>query len=146
MQISRSELRRHWEQISLFTQANQQFKLQSLPSRFLQLRNTAIFTFCAAQFLSAEKENSENLGDSPYYLGSYDWSKHTWRDCCQNCHVSNYRWQVVSPQGRFAWVCFALRKSIRMSIFVVLKTWPYRTSLRSKISSREKFTQNTYQR
>ena len=62
MQILRSELRRHWEQISLFTQANQQFKLQSLPSRFLKLRNTAIFTFCAAQFLSAEKENSETSG------------------------------------------------------------------------------------
>lgn len=55
MQILRSELRRHWEQISLFTRANQRFKLQSLPSRFLKLRNTAIFTFCAAQFLSAEK-------------------------------------------------------------------------------------------
>lgn len=62
MQILRSELRRHWEQISLFTQANQQFKLQSLPSRFLKLRNTAIFTFCAAQFLSAEKENFETSG------------------------------------------------------------------------------------
>lgn len=62
MQILRSELRRHWEQISLFTRANQRFKLQSLPSRFLKLRNTAIVTFCAAQFLSAEKENSETSG------------------------------------------------------------------------------------